>query len=65
MKTAFFVEYNGVQKSQDEIEAAIKKVWTDAGNKVSDIKSFEVYVQPSENKAYYVINSDFKGEYIL
>lgn len=65
MRTEFFVEYNGIQKSQADIEAAIKKVWTDAGNKASAIKSFEVYVQPSENKAYYVINGDFKGEYIL
>lgn len=65
MKAELFVEFAGKQVAQDELVKNIKKIWTDAGNKASEIKSLNVYVQPDNNIAYYVINDDFKGEYIL
>lgn len=65
MKAELFVEFSGKQVAQDELVKNIKKIWTDAGNKATAIKSLEVYVQPENSIAYYVINDDFKGSYNL
>ena len=62
MKMKTFVEYNGKQVEEKEIIANIKKVWVEAGNKVGDIKTMDVYVKPEEDAVYYVINETESGK---
>ena len=42
--------------------AAVKKEWTKAKHKISDIKSMELYVKPEDYAVYYVINGDTTGK---
>ena len=69
MKTKFTIQFGDKEVVRDDLEAAIKKIWTDEGNKAGDIKSLSVFVQPDNSIAYYVINdgekNEKKGEYIL
>ena len=62
IKTSLFVEYYGKQVEDKAIIAAAKKAWTKAGNKVSDIKSMELYVKPEDAAVYYVINKTESGK---
>lgn len=61
-KKSLFVQYNGKQVEEKEIVASVKKAWTDAGNKVGDIKTMDVYVKPEEDAVYYVINETESGK---
>ena len=65
MKTDFYVEFFGKQINKDEVVKAVKKNWTDAGNKASDLKSLELYLKPEDNAVYYVINSTEEGSISL
>lgn len=62
IKTTLFVEYYGKQVEAKEIIASVKKAWTKAGNKISDIKSMELYVKPEDAAVYYVINKTESGK---
>lgn len=62
MKTNFFVEYCGNQVSEKEIIASVKQAWVDAGNKIGDIKTLELYVKPEESATYYIINGTENGK---
>ena len=61
MKADIILEYNGKQTPDKDLIAAAKKDFVNSGKKASEAKTVEVYVKPEENKAYYVINSDFTG----
>lgn len=61
-KKTLFVQYNGKQVEEKDIVASVKKAWTDAGNKVGEIKTMEVYVKPEEDAVYYVINETVSGK---
>lgn len=65
IKQTLFIQYNGREIKEKEIVASIKKSWTEAGNKISDIKTLEVYVKPEENIVYYVINETESGKVVL
>ena len=60
-KTSMFVEYQGKQVEDKAIIAAVKKAWTEAGNKVGDMKTVELYIKPEEASVYYVINETVTG----
>ena len=62
MKTNIFVEYYGKQLEDKAIVATVKKVWTDAGHKVGDIKTMDLYIKPEEAAVYYVINKTESGK---
>lgn len=62
IKTTLFVEYYGKQVAEKEMIAAVKKAWTKSGNKVSDIKSIELYAKPEDGAVYYVINKTESGK---
>ncbi len=62
MKKTLFVQYDGKQVEEKEIVASVKAAWTEAGNKVGDIKTLEVYVKPEEDTVYYVINETESGK---
>ena len=61
MKVNLFVEHCDRQVADKEMVAAVKKAWTSAGNKVGDIKTMELYIKPSEESVYYVINKTETG----
>ena len=61
-KTSMFVEYKGKQVEDKAILAAVKKAWTEAGNKVGDMKTVELYINPEETAVYYVINGTETGK---
>ena len=61
-KTSMFVEYQGKQVEDKAMMAAVKKAWTEAGNKVGDIKTVELYIKPEEDSVYYVINGTENGK---
>lgn len=61
-KTSLFVEYQGKQADDKAIIAAVKKAWTEAGKKVGDMKTMELYIKPEEASVYYVINETETGK---
>ena len=61
-KTSIFVEYQGKQVEDKAMIAAVKKAWTEARNKVGDIKTVELYIKPEEDSVYYVINGTENGK---
>ena len=61
-KTSMFVEYQGKQVEDKAILATVKKAWTEAGNKVGDMKTVELYIKPEEASVYYVINGTETGK---
>lgn len=63
MKSNFFIEFQGTKVNQEELVLQAKNVWKDAGNKVKDIKTLDVYYKPEENMCYYVFNDDFSGSF--
>lgn len=65
MKVTAILEYQGRQIEEKAMIAAVKDVWTKAGNKVGDIKKLELYIKPEENSVYYVINGIDTGQVIL
>lgn len=60
-----FVEYMGKQAAAKEVVARAMDAYK-AAHADAEIKTFEVYVKPEENAAYYVVNGegsvDFKVE---
>ncbi|MCP1101488.1 hypothetical protein M2454_001224 [Aequitasia blattaphilus] len=61
MKVSTTIEYYGNQLKEKDIIANVKKAWRASGNKVSDIKTMELYVKPEDYSVYYVINGDKTG----
>jgi len=51
-------------KSADisDLNAKVRQAWKDEGNKVSDLKTIDIYVKPEEGFAYYVINGEKEGK---
>lgn len=65
MKSTFYVEYYGKQINEADIIKKAKSVWTKSGKKAADIKSLKIYIKPEENTAYYVINDDETGSFVI
>ena len=65
MKEAFVLQFGGKETTKEALKNIAKDIYTNAGNKESDIKKIELYVQPENGKVYYVINDDFKGDFDL
>ncbi|MBQ6229634.1 MAG: hypothetical protein IJJ74_00770 [Eubacterium sp.] len=63
MKTDFYVEFFGKQVNKEDLVKAAKKIWTDAGNKASDLKSLDLYLKPEDNAVYYVFNNTESGSF--
>lgn len=61
IKTTIFVEYCEKQVQDKDMIAAAKKAWTNAGHKVGDIKTMDLYIKPEEDAVYYVINKTETG----
>ena len=63
LKTNLVLQFQGREQSEDSMIKAAQEAWKNAGNKVSDIKSLELFPQPENSICYYVINKDFDGSF--
>lgn len=63
IKTSLYIQFDGNEVESNSIMDQVKKIWTLMGNKVSTIKSIDIYVKPEENTTYYVINDDVSGKF--
>ena len=61
IKQQMILQFNGQEADISAVEASVKQAWKDAGNKMVDINSLEIYVKPEEGKAYYVVNKAVDG----
>lgn len=62
IKTDVVLQYGEKEINTKDMIAAVKKEWTKARHKVSDIKSIELYIKPEDYAVYYVINGDTTGK---
>lgn len=58
IRTVISVQHNGVEVTDKQIMAKIKKVWTESGKLVKDLDAVDIYVKPAEDMVYYVIEGD-------
>ncbi|MBR0367275.1 MAG: hypothetical protein IJH86_02650, partial [Clostridia bacterium] len=58
MKQQMFLQFNEQEVELSTVEANVKKEWKDAGKKLTDIETLDIYVKPQEGKAYYVVNKE-------
>ena len=66
IETTVSVQFSGKSYTTQELVAIAKDVWKyDLKQKVSDLKSVELYVKPEENQAYYVINGEHTGSFFI
>ncbi len=61
IKQQTILQFDGNDYDVSEIEANVKADWKNAGKKLSDIETLDIYVKPQEGKAYYVVNKDAEG----
>lgn len=61
IKQQFILQFDGQEADLSAVEANVKQAWKDAGKKVTDIATLDIYVKPQEGKAYYVVNKDVEG----
>ena len=52
-----YVQYQGMERSQEQIVEAVKAAWTGAA-----IETLELYVKPEDSAVYYVINGAESGK---
>lgn len=62
VKQQMVLQFDGNEYDLNAVEANIKKDWKDAGKKLSDIETLDIYVKPQEAKAYYVVNKEVEGK---
>ena len=55
------LQFDGQEFDLGSVEANVKKNWKEAGKKLSDIASLDIYVKPQEAKVYYVVNKEVEG----
>lgn len=61
IKQQMILQFDGQEVEMSSIEAAAKQAWKDAGRKLTEIESLDIYVKPQEGKAYYVFNKEVEG----
>lgn len=62
IKTKVYVQYHGKEVSVEMLTEEVKKVYTAAGHKASEIKTVALYVKPEEDVAYFVVNGEGSEE---
>ena len=64
VKEEFVLEFAGKQITQEEIKKKVKENWTKVQkNKIKDIKTIKVFLQPENRCAYYTINDEGNDSY--
>ena len=66
LKENFHLEFAGKSYSKDDLIKSVKDIWKyDYRKKAGDLNSIDLYVKPEEGKAYYVINGEVHGDFIV
>ena len=60
-KEEVFVQYNSHELRTTDIIEKAKKDFVSRGHNITDIKEIQVYIKPSDNAAYYVVNHSETG----
>lgn len=63
MKSELTIQFGGKDNKESDLIAMAKEAYKAAGNKVSDIKKLDLYVQPENAVVYFVVNDDFNGDF--
>lgn len=59
-------QFDGKSYTTEDLVKIAKDVWKyDLGKKSADFKSVELYVKPEEGQAYYVINGEVTGSFVI
>ncbi|MBE5808504.1 MAG: hypothetical protein E7317_09230 [Clostridiales bacterium] len=62
VKQQLIMQFGGRDFDLTNLEAEARKAWKDAGKKVGDLESIDIYVKPEEAAAYYVVNKEVEGK---
>lgn len=65
MKVNMHVQFSDKDYEAETIYEMAVNDYVAAGNKKTSIKNLEAYVKAEDNKVYYVINGDYRGEVSL
>lgn len=66
VKAALHVQFAGKSLSEADLVKMAQDVWTyDMGMKAEDFKTVELYVKPEESVAYFVVNGEFTGSFMI
>ena len=61
-ETNVYIEFNGYQFAAKTVLDKAMKAYAESG-KGGAVKTFEIYVKPQENVAYYVVNGEGSDDY--
>lgn len=61
-KEEVFVQYNSHELRTTDLIDKAKRDYISRGHSVTDIKEIQVYIKPSDNAAYYVVNHSETGK---
>ena len=50
-KQQLILQFDGQEVDLSAVEANVKQIWKDAGKKMTDLASLNIYVKPLEGKA--------------
>lgn len=60
-KKNIVIQYQGRERSQENLLSLIKKDAMEKGMKDQEIEAVDVYVKPEEQMVFYVINKEVEG----
>lgn len=64
VKATVEIQFAGNMRTTEELVKSAKDIWEyDLHRDPADIKTVELYVKPEENKVYYVINDEERGDF--
>ncbi len=61
-KKNFVIQYQGRERSQENLLNLIKNEISTKGVEDGDIQSLDVYVKPEEHAVFYVVNKEISGQ---
>lgn len=64
-KMNFYVQFQDAEYNEQDIIAQVKKIWKDAGNRIADLNTMDIYVKPEEKMVYYTINEELSASFAL
>lgn len=66
IKENIHLEFAGKSYSKEDLIKSVKDIWKyDHKKKAIELNSIDLYVKPEEGRAYYVINGEVLGDFIV
>ncbi|MDR1531947.1 MAG: DUF6465 family protein [Clostridiales bacterium] len=60
-----YFEWEDKKIDQKKLIDTAKETWKNEGNKVTALKTLELYCKPAEGRCYYVFNGNSKGYFSI